>query len=104
MTNLTQSLQEKAVREFDEKFWSFDQYAIYSKDGSGLSNLDNVKDFLATKISNAVEETDKRVREEEKTRVEGNVLSNLYKSELDIEICKQVENIIFPLTQPKEEK
>lgn len=59
MTNL------KAIKEkFEDRFYSFDKYAIYSKNGEGVSNLENIWQFIESALRGQEREITERVQSE----------------------------------------
>lgn len=62
--------KQEILKEFDQRFYCFDEYAIYSKDGSGVSDLETIRVFLDKWITQAVEEALKEVElKEEKEKI-----------------------------------
>lgn len=101
MTNLTQSLQEKAVKEFDKWFnhgTKDNPRFVYASGG-----YIEVRAFISSLVAEVVEETEKRVREEiyAKCQKEANkyFIDPLFPN---IKVAV-TEILLHSLTQPKEE-
>ena len=40
---------DEILKEFDNEFNFFDQYAIYTKEGGGIRDLNSIKEFIKRK-------------------------------------------------------